>query len=215
MNRTQLILIFLVTIIGLSSGCRRDAAQEIDFGTVTNGLYQNKYFGLTVALPPDWSIQDLESRLEMMEIGGDIVIGDDQNLRAAVDASKLTTVSLFTAFKHALGSPVLYNPNIVCVAERVRHMPGIREGRDYLFHTRKFLESSQVQVSFPHEITTASMGGQSFDVMQTEMPLGGMTIHQKYYSTIMDGYALNFIISFTTKEEELALRNILDSIEFQ
>ena len=204
----------MVTIAFLQ-GCGRKAVNEIDFGTVTDSVYQNEYFGLTVAFPPEWSIQDQEAQQKMMEMGGNIVAGDDKNLRAAVKASEMTTVNLFAAFKYAVGAPVPYNPNIVCLAERVRHMPGIREGTDYLFHVKKFIESSQIQVSFSKEMSTKSMGGQQFGVMQYEISMAGMTIRQKYYTAIINGYALSFIVSFTTEEEELALQNILDTIDFK
>ena len=41
------------------------------------------------------------------------------------------------------------------------------------------------------------------------------TVSQKYLATIMKGYALTFIISFSTAEEESALHNILKTITFK
>jgi len=178
-------------------------------------VYQNHYFGLTVALPPEWSVQDQETRQKMMELGGKMVAGDDKNLNAAVKASEMTTVNLFAAFKHPVGTPVPYNPNIMCLAERVRHMPGIKEGKDYLFHAKRMLESSHMQVSFPKEMSAESMGGQQFGVMHTEMSMAGEAIRQKYYAAIIKDYALVFIVSFTTEEDELSLEKTLKTVEFK
>ena len=75
----------------------------------------------------------------------------------------MTTINLLTVFKHPLDVP--FNPNIICVAERVDHIPEIKNGKDYLFQSRKLLETGQMKVSFPREIYTESFGGREFGVM--------------------------------------------------
>jgi hypothetical protein len=212
MNKGKLFLAPLIAIVVFISGCEQKAKDEIDFGVFNNSVYQNNYFGLTVALPSDWSIQDQEAQRRIMELGSEIVAADDQNLKAAIKASELTTVNLFAAFEHPLGTPVPYNSGIMCLAEKVHHMPGIKQGSDYLFHTRMLLESSQMQISFPQEISTETLGGQQFDVMHTVISMAGVKIRQKYYTTIIKGYALVFIVSFTTDSEEASLDEILDTI---
>ena len=199
----------------LLAGCEKKASDEIDSGTFKDSVYRNKYFGLTLTVPSEWSIQDQESRQQIMDRGVKMVGGEDKNLKAAIKASELQTVNLLTAFKHPVGTPVSFNPNISCVAERVRHMPGIKRGKDYLFHSRRLLESSQMDVSFPRDISAEELGGANFDVMYTEMALAGMTVRQKYYATVVKGYALAFVVSFTTEEEEAALQSILESVAFE
>ncbi len=215
MNPPRSIVLLLIAALALSAGCKRKAADEVDFGAVKDSVYQNKYFGLTVALPPEWSVQDQEARRRMMDMGTQVLAGDDKNLKAAIKASEMTTVSLFTAFKHPVGTPVPYNPSIVCLAERVRHMPGIKRGKDYLFHSKRVLESSQMAVSFPKGMSAETLGGRPFDIMHVELSAGGMTVQQKYYATVMKGYALAFIVSFTTDEEKAPLDKILDSVAFK
>ena len=215
MKKVGTVLVLFIATMLFLMGCGKKAADEIDFGAVKNSIYQNEYFGLAVGLPRDWSVLDQEARQRLMESGGKMVSGDDKNLKAALKASEITTVNLFAAFKHPVGSPVSSNPSIMCVAERVREIPGIKKGADYLFHSKRVLESGQLQVTFPKEISTESIGGQEFDVMYMEMPYAGRTIQQKYYAAIMKGYALAFIVSFTTDEEEAALQNILKTAAFK
>lgn len=215
MNKTRTVLALITATIAFSMGCGQKAANEIDYGVVKDSVYQNEYFGLAVGLPPDWSVQDQVARQKLMDMGGKMAAGDDKNLKAALKASEMTTVNLFAAFKHPVGSPVLCNPNIMCLAERVRHMPGIKRGKDYLFHSKRMLESSQMQVSFPSEMTTETIGGLEFGVLHTEMSMAGMTIRQKYYAAIMEGYAMVFIVSFTTDEEESSLQDILATVTFK
>ena len=212
MNR---ICVLVMVWIVLFAGCRKRASDEIDFGAVENSTYRNDYFGLSVKLPSEWSVQDKETRQKLMDLGRKMVQGDDKNLKAVIKASEMQTVNLFAAFKHPIGTPVPYNPNIMCLAERVSHMPGIKRGKDYHFHSKRLLESSQMEVSFPKEASTEELGGHNFDVMYVEAPIAGMTIRQKHYAAIMKGYALVFIVSFTNGEEESTLDNVLSSVTFE
>ncbi len=212
MNR---IYVLVSVWIVLFAGCRKRASDEINSGAVENSTYRNDYFGLSVKLPSEWSVQDKETQQKLMNLGRKRVQGDDKNLKAVIKASEMQTVNLFAAFKHPIGTPVPYNPNIMCLAERVRHMPGIKRGKDYHFHSKRLFESSQMEVSFPKEVSTEELGGHDFDVMYVELPITGMTIRQKHYATIMKGYALVFIVSFTNGEEESALDNVLSSVTFE
>ena len=215
MKQTGLLLILPIVLISLFAGCSQQTSDEIDFGTIKNSVYQNKYFGLSVPLPPEWSVQDQEARRKLQEAGGTMLAGDDKNLKAVVKASEMTTVNLLTVFKHPQGKPVPFNPNFICMAERVHHMPEIKNGEDYLFQSKKLLETSRIDVSFPGEITTESVGGREFGVMHVEIPMSDMTIRQKYYATIMKGYALTFIVSYSTDEEESSLQKILKKVTFK
>jgi hypothetical protein len=94
-------------------------------------------------------------------------------------------------------------------------MPGIKRGKDYLFHVKKAMESGQMKISFPSEISTESVGGHDFDVMHAEMSMAAVTVRQDYYASIMKGYAVIFIVSFTTDEEKSSLQDILTSAIFK
>jgi len=215
MNQAKSAMLCLLATIAFSSGCGRKAVDEIDFGTVNNSIYQNAYFGLSVSFPPEWSVQDQETHKKLMELGAKIVASDDKNFNALVKASEMTTVNLFAVYKHPVGAPVQFNPSIMCLAERVHHLPGIKKGKDYLFHTKKMLESSQLQVSYPREMSSESLGGQQFDVMRIEISMSGIKIRQTQYAAIIKGYALLFIASFTNEEEESSLVEILKTVAFK
>jgi hypothetical protein len=215
MKQTGLLLILPIALIMIFTGCSEQTSGEIDFGIIRKSVYQNEYFGLSVHLPPEWIAQDQEARRKFQESGAKMLAGDDKSLQAAVKASEMTTVNLLTVFKHPMDKPVPFNPNIICVAERVNHIPEIKKGTDYLLLSKKLLETGQMEVSFPKEISTESIGGREFGVMYVEIPMPGMTVRQKYYSTVMKGYALTFIVSFSTAEEESALHNILKTVTFK
>jgi hypothetical protein len=216
MSRTKLLCTVQIIVLAvLLIGCGKKASDEIDFGTFNKSVYTNNYFGLTVTIPADWSIQDQEAQRRIMKLGGKMVAGDDKNLKSLMKASELKTVNLFAAFKYPAGTPVAFNPSIMALAEKVSQLPGIKRGKDYLFFARQILESGQMQVSFPKEIYTERLGGVDFDVMDLELSVRGITIKEKYYAAIIKGYALSFIVAFTNDEEESSDQKILNIVTFQ
>jgi len=168
---------------------------------------------LTIAIPSDWNIQDSQAMQNLRDRGKKALDKDDKNLKAVIEASDFQTVSLFSVFRHPLGSPVPFNPNLMCMAERVRHMPGIKRGKDYHFHTRKLLESS-LSVKFPKEIYTETLGGVEFDVLYSETTFDTILVKQKQYGTIMKGYALIIITTFADDAQEATLDEILKTLAF-
>jgi len=196
----------------LLAGCEKKASDEIDFGSVENSTYRNNYFGMSMKIPAGWSVQDQDTQKRLMDAGAKVASGDDKNLQAVMKASELQTVNLLAVFKHPVGTPVPFNPCIMCVAERIRHMPGIKSGKDYHFHTKKFFQSGQMEVSFPKEIYTKQIGGVDFDIMTLQMSIAGQIVKQKQCATVMKGYALLFVVAFTNDEEEAELAKILESV---
>lgn len=205
----------LITGMVTYAGCGEKAVDKIGFGTLENGTYRNEYLGMSVKLPNDWHALDDESRKEMMQAGRKMFAGQDKNLQAKLDASELTTVNLFMVYKYLLGSPVPFNPNLGCVAEKVSHLPGIKKGSDYLYQAKQLMEMGQLKYVFTKDIYSEKIGGIYFDVQDVELNIGTLKVKQKYYAAIIRGYALSFVISSTTKQEEESLKQILAVVEFQ
>lgn len=205
----------IIVLVGLLFGCGKKASDEIDFGAFNKSVYMNNYFGLTVTFPTDWSIQDQSAQQRMMKLGEKMIAGDDKGMNTVMKAAELQTVNLFAVYKYPLGSPVTNNPAIMAVAEKVSQLPGIKRGKDYLFHVRQMLESGQMQVSFPKDVYTQQLGGDDFDVLDLALHIHGITINEKYYAIVMKDYALSFIVMFRGDEEDQVQQKILDSIVFK
>jgi hypothetical protein len=209
-----LAIVMLTAWFIFSSGCQEKASEEVDQGAFSGSVYRNNYFGLTITIPSDWSIQDSKSMQDIKNLGKNVLDKDDKNLKAVMEASEFQTVSLFAVFRHPLGSPIPFNPNLMCMAERVRHMPGIKRGKDYHFHTRKLLESSHMSVNFPKEIYTETLGGVEFDVLYSETSLGTMLVKQKQYGAVIKGYVLLIVTTFADENQEATLDEILKTLSF-
>ena len=186
MSRNKIFVCAIVIICILTYLIwRKKASDEMDFGTFEGSLYCNEYFGMTITIPSGWSIQDKQGREQLMRTGRKIISGDDKNLDAMLKASESEIINLFAAFKHPFGAPVQYNPSITCAGERISRAPGIRSGKDYLFHVKKLLQSGQIKWSFPKKLYSELLGGIEFDVMSVELTTPMITVKQEHYATII------------------------------
>ena len=209
-----LAIVMLTTCFIFSIGCQEKASEEVDRGAFAGSVYRNNYFGMTITIPSDWSIQDSKSMQTLQDLGEKAIDKDDKNLKAVMAASEHQSLRLFAVFQHPLGSPVPFNPNLMSITERVHHLPGIKRGKDYHFHTRKLLESSQMKVTFPKEIYTETLGGVEFDVLYSETSLGTMLVKQKQFGAVMKGYILLIVSTFANDDQETTLDEILKTLTF-
>jgi hypothetical protein len=210
----RLTVIYL--ILAASSNCYSQAkVPGLDAGTIKDSTYTNAYFAMKLRIPDGWQVQDNQATRALLERGRALVVGDDKNLDAMINASEQKSLTLLTMFKYPPGSPVDFNPAFICLVERLDGLPGIKKGSDYLFHVRKGLLATKLQLTMEKEIYAESVSGMQFDILETKLALGTTTVHQKYYSTILKGYALSLIISYTSDEELKAQTEIIKSMKFQ
>jgi hypothetical protein len=214
-NQLTGFLVFVALVMLLAAGCEKTASEEIDYGTVQSSVYHNKYFGMSVTLPLDWSAQDQVVQQQLIKAGQNIVAGDDQGAKEAIKASEQQSVTLFTVSKYPVAQPVTYNPVVRGVADRVKDLPGIQSGRDYLQHARQMLEDSPLQPSFKPDFSTEHIGGRDFDVMSMRITVGGVTVQEDFYATIMKGYVLTLILAYQTPDEAKTERTMLNSLAFE
>lgn len=188
--------------------------KEVDLGSVVDGVYKNDYFGVTVDLPKDWEVQDAEVMKEMMEIGKDVIAGDDESKKKQLDLAELKVLNLLMVSQYPLGE-VEPNPSVIVLAEKVSKLQGISSGEDYLLANKKVLESTGIPYEF-NEITTTNIGGKEFHVMVLTVEIDtDFIMTQKYYSTVMNGYAFNFITTSADDETLAATDQVVQSAKFE
>lgn len=216
--RMKALLNFLGLLIfsALFASCNPSGkANSFDYGHIENDKYLNSFFGLELTIPDGWVVQSKEKTEEISDLGKDLIAGDDENLKAALDASEINTANLLAVFKHELGAVVDYNPGFILVAENLNNAPGIKIGSDYLFQSRKLLENSQME--FEHideEFSREVVSNRDFDTMNCTINYMGFMIHQKYYSTIQNGFSISVIISFSDEDQKQELEQIVNSLVF-
>jgi hypothetical protein len=205
--------ILLAALLAIGTlACSEPESPVASGSQVVAGSYTNEYFGLTLSIPDGWFVASEDTAQFMRETGEDVAIGDDATLKAAVEASKKTTFQLLTLSEFEMGAAVEFNPNLILMAERVSHVPGIKSGGDYLFHTSKMLLRTQLPYELTKESYPTQLGGREwyradFIIAQPEMP-----IEQSYFAAKQEDWVLVIILSAATQEQMVALEGIADSI---
>lgn len=197
------------SIAMLLAGCSEPSPAELDRGEVTGGVYRNSFFELELAVPAEWSVTKGNSE-EIMWKAGELGVKEQApDLGEGVDASRDRTERLLTLTRFEPGTRIDLNPNLLLMGERIDHLPGLRNGDDYLLHNATTLVNDLgyelVRPAHPVEI-----GGRGFH--RADLRLGEVT--QSFIATLKGPYALTVILSATTPEQMRELEALAASIRF-
>lgn len=210
-QRTSLIALLILLPSVLATGQDQEL---VDLGSITDSVYQNRYFGFSLELPEGWFVQNREGLERIQETGKDLLSGDDKSLKSFFEAGEKNSFNLLGIHQYPPGAPVDFNPTLLCVAEKTRQFPGITKPSDYLFHAKRTLQMGAVAAKFPKEIYSMEVGGKSFDTLDIELQFGPVTVKEKMLATLIKDYALAFIIVYDTDDHYNRLLDILDTARF-
>lgn len=185
------IVLLLCFVVPVS---KAQQAAAPDDGSVTNGVYSNRFFGFSVAYPKDWVVHGEATNTRLKEIGKERAASTGAMSAASSEVLLNNTYQLLTTFQYPMGAAVEMNPGFMLVAERVSHAPAIVTGRDYLLHVRPLMIKTGVMPinDVPIELTLA---GRKFFRQDSRAQLSGASIEQSIIITIDKGFALAFILS--------------------
>jgi len=209
----KIIYLLIASLFFNCSNPKKNLPDNFDFGKTENGLYKNDYFNMEISFNPNWAVQDKQAVNNIVEKGNELITGNDKTFDSAVKAAQVNTAYLLTIFKHEVGAAVEYNPSLMLVAENIKNFPGIKNGKDYLFHAKKILKQTQLPYSFNKEVFEKEIDNSKFYIMEAELDYMGKTIIQQYISTVNKGFSLSFIISYTTEEEKNELYEVINNIK--
>ena len=212
-KKTNLKFIGLILILSFL-GCNTNK-KIFDYGKIENGKYHNTFFELEITLPPDWAIRTQEQLQNLTEKGKKMIVGDDKNMKAIVDAVDIENAVLLGISKYEVGTVVDFNPSLILSVENLKGSPGIKTGSDYLFHCRKLIKQSHFQYDYiDEEFRKEVINNQDFYLMNTSVNYLELTVKQTYYATIRNGFCLILNISFIDDEQKRDLDRIVKSIKF-
>lgn len=210
----------LAVVIGLvAAGCGQRRRGSPSDGGVAGGEYTNGFFGFALPVPSGWSIAPKEALAATAKTGQELLAeSGDKRIKAALKSAEKKTHNLLLLSEHPFGAAVPFNANIIGVAESVRHAPGVKTGGDYLFHMRNVLKASNAGLKSRGEPKETQLGKRTFYREQYFADMGGITgipVEQAYYVTVLDGYALAFIVSAGSKDDLPRVEASLQDLRFQ
>jgi len=207
----QLLCFVFLQIICVAQ--EKDFPENFDYGNIDKNGYHNSFFKVDITFDTTWFVQNKEQIERLSKTGRDLIAGDNKNLQAVIKASQVNTASLLSIFKYELGSPVSFNPSFLVVSENTKSLPGIKRGEDYLFHAKNLLEQAQITYSFERDIYEKKIGSKIFDIMEAKTIFRNREITQEYISTVINGFCLSFILSYTNDDERNELYSILEKVK--
>lgn len=176
-------------------------------GENNKGLYYNEYLNMALEAPQNWVVQDNDTVSMLFENLLNIPAGEDSN-------AALSELLTFMVSKYPLGSPVPSNPNLSMSMENTVLYDGIARGSDYLYFVRKNIEQAISGYTFEDKTEAVVLNGVSFDTLKATYSINGMTINQKFYSTVYKGFAVTLTLSYMNEAELQELEAIIATIDF-
>lgn len=187
--------------------------KDIGGGTLTGNTYEHKFFGLSITFPDGWYISDQSERDELMEVGTDVVTGGDTGKKAQFAAARRRTLNLVTGFEKPPGTPGVFNNNIIILAERVKALPGIKRGADYLNLMKQSLAQSPMEYEFDEIEKDLTIGTAKFDCLPMRLAMSGAVVHQRVYAVRMSDYVLGITCSYGDDSGFEKIKAILDAVK--
>ena len=214
----QNIKLFVLFIAVALTGCNNKPITEeqgFEYGSVKDGRYTNKFFDIQMDVPKDWDVQSQAENDAIMEEGKNMVAGDNKNMKAALKASEINTAGLLTVFKDKPGTTPTFNPSIMLVAENLKNAPGVKTGKEYLFHSRKLMLAGQMQYNhIDEDFAKREINGWEFYTMNVSANYSGVTVNQVYLATVKDGFALGLIYSYADEAQKAELEKLINTVDY-
>ena len=100
------------------------------------------------------------------------------------------------------------------LVERIGPRSSTKSARDYLISAQKMLKRSPMRYEATDSISKEVIGGRLFYRLHARIVNGQQDITQEYYSTLMDGFSFNFILTCSGEDSRQQLRQILSTADF-
>lgn len=221
------ILILIISLLSFSNGFGQvkpplqqgpppqeaPPTQYFDYGTTENGVYTNSFFNLKVVFNPEWFVQSQQQIANLSELGENLIVGDDNDLKRVIKASKVNVSNLLTVYKYELGSAVDFNPSFLLTIENTQLVPGIKTGKDYLFHAKKLLSKLEVKYTFDKPVYEKKIGDVTFHVLEAQINFMNLKLKQDYIVTVKNGFTVIFAISYMNKAQKKELYKVINNIK--
>lgn len=201
-----------VFVVFGSSSCKNKNEKIFDTGRLDSTTYYNSYFDFQMDVPKNWYIFNRRELTEANKRAAE-AIPNKAVREQMIKVMELQSIPLLTMFKTEPGTVgTNFNPSVQILAENLKWYPEVKTGEHYLRQALQlFLASGMPYKSFDVPITMVKMGGKAFYKMKLEADYGEYIVTQEWYSTVIDGFALNF--GFTYDGLDLSQLDIMEAMK--
>ena len=175
--------------------------------------YTSNYFDLKVTLPGSWVMASEAEAEKIINVGTEMVAGDDEAMKKQMDASVRQSLPIMFASRYPMSGGRGDNINISSIAENVAAFPFVKGGADYFDNMKLIASQSATPIDFEDGYTTKEIGGVTFTTMNASITLGDIVIKQEYYATRLGDHVVSLISTYLTDEDKFMLDGIISTIE--
>jgi len=212
-NIRTLTLVFLATV--MTSNCFLAKPEKVDPGAIDGSTYSNKFFKMTLKIPDKWLAHSQDETNPLRKQGAELVAGQNKAMKDQIEAAEKSIVYLIHVSRYPLGYTGAFNPSFQCNAEKMGILSAGSTSSDYLANFRKLISQGQGQLKYTLSDNYAqSIGGMNFMALDAEATIGQVSIHQKLCVSVIKGYALSFIMTYSSEDDLYTLNDVLKSVSF-
>ncbi len=186
-------------------------ADVFDYGTVENNVYTNSYFNLTMTIPSTWVIQSKGLTDTMVSKTINKMLQKDPSLKPIFKAQDIKDAVLIMANRYKMGAAVEFNHGIILMAENIMKFPEIETADQYLKQVKALLHRTKPEYVLDKKISKTVVNGITFYALKATIP-GAIEINQIYYSTLIKGFSLSFIVTYNTNKQKKESLKILNTL---
>lgn len=187
-------------------------------GLISGNVYTNDFFEFTFEFPKGWFVQTDGTKTSIEEPGTGTADKGDLGGKGNLDSLTSGTHSLLHLLQHPIGASALVNPGILILAKDVSCSPSPVTGEKVLLSFKVELARRYSRFNFEvlREPKNVALGGKVFSRMDTSMDsLSGTSLYQAYVSTVLNGYALIFVLDERKRERLDDLFQTLNTLQFK
>lgn len=197
-------------VCGVCAGLCADNGSPRD-GGIDGTSYTNSFFRFTVPVPAKWTVEKLARVDELARESRKRLAKSDDPASRAIAGSE-PSVKLLMMSRTPLSVRSSTNVLFSIVAHKGRESGRQPTGgKDLLIETTKGLKASKTGFEQIGEITEATVGGKTFHHVRYAQ---GERLIQDHFVAVVKGYALDFILTATSKEDLGELRSVVATVKF-
>lgn len=205
MKAKYLFLVAFLAVFFVSCNKKQSQPLNFDYGKVENNVYNNSFFKFSIQIPPTWETLTQEQNQNLMN-------AESADKKANVEQ---TSVNLLTVLQNENENPGAdFYANLSVIAENLKGSDRVKNGTDYLMLTRKALDDTGIKREYPDKGTVIeNINGTEFSTMRVNTVDPSLKFSQKFYTTIINGYALTFIESYSDENQQIELNKIIQTLK--
>ena len=213
---------FLFFVIVLFSNCQNEtstnsdtttATENFDYGKIENGKYTNRFFNFQIDVPASWSVTNHDEMATMTEKGLDMMAGEEKQTEKMVEAARIASAQLLNISQFPINSDVEFNSNLIISVDDITEFPEIKNGKDYLEHTKETFVAMGLDLEIADEISEKIISNKTYHQMIVHIKLEQASFSQQYISIVDKGYIINYVLTYGNEAGKADLEKIIRSLK--